>query len=104
VTAVRKLPTPVATYVGGATAQFVDELHSLRARLPLAAGLLVAITFIVLFLMTESLVLPVKQLAMSTLSLAAAAGILVLVFQVDGLDAPPGVPGARPGESTRQPL
>jgi uncharacterized membrane protein YdfJ with MMPL/SSD domain len=67
--------------VGGATAIFLDQKHTLGARLPLAVVLLCSITFLLLYAATRSLVLPLKTLLMNFLTLSAAFGILVFVFQ-----------------------
>jgi uncharacterized membrane protein YdfJ with MMPL/SSD domain len=69
------------TLVTGFTAGFVDLQESLRNHLPLFLGLVAAVTLVVLFLMTGSLVLPLMQLVMSALGVAAALGLLVLTFQ-----------------------
>jgi RND superfamily putative drug exporter len=78
----RRLDAPV----GGATAAFLDQKHALASRLPLAAGLLSAVTFLLLLAATHSLVLPLKALVMNVLTIAAAFGILVLVFQGNRLE------------------
>jgi RND superfamily putative drug exporter len=78
---VRRLRTPLHVAVQGQTARFVDQQASLGAHLPLALILLAATTLIVLFAMTGSVVLPVKALLMNLLTLSAAFGILVFVFQ-----------------------
>jgi uncharacterized membrane protein YdfJ with MMPL/SSD domain len=67
--------------VGGSTAAFLDQKHALGSHLPLAIGLLCAVTFLLLFAATRSLVLPLKALLMNLLTLSAAFGILVFVFQ-----------------------
>jgi uncharacterized membrane protein YdfJ with MMPL/SSD domain len=72
--------------VGGATATFLDQKHALGSHLPLAVGLLCAITFGLLYAATRSLVLPLKALLMNLLTIAAAFGILVLVFQGNRLE------------------
>jgi uncharacterized membrane protein YdfJ with MMPL/SSD domain len=72
---------PPRPLVGGSTAQYLDQRHSLGASLPLAIGLLCAITFALLYGATRSLVLPLKALVMNVLTLSAAFGILVFVFQ-----------------------
>ena len=77
---VRDLRAP-GVLVGGQTAAFLDQQKSLRAHLPLALAILCATTLIILFLMTGSVVLPVKALVMNLLTLSAAFGLLVLVFQ-----------------------
>ena len=72
---------PGHALVGGATAQYLDQRHTLGSRLPVAALLLAAVTFVLLWAATRSLVLPLKALAMNVLTLAATFGVLVFVFQ-----------------------
>ncbi len=72
---------PADALVGGSTAQFLDQKASLGSLLPLAAALLAVVTFVLLWLATRSLVLPVKTLVMNVLTLSATMGILVFVFQ-----------------------
>jgi uncharacterized membrane protein YdfJ with MMPL/SSD domain len=78
---VRGVPAPVPAAVGGAAARFVDQQNTLRDYLPLALALLALTTFVLLFLMTGSVVLPLKALVMNALTLSATFGILVLIFQ-----------------------
>ncbi|MGQ4618492.1 MMPL family transporter [Nocardia sp. R7R-8] len=80
-TAIRAIPAPGDALYGGAAAANADSLQALGARLPLAAALIALTTFVVLFLFTGSVVLPIKALALNTLSLAAAFGAMVWVFQ-----------------------
>ena len=77
---VRELPgDALAT---GFTASYVDLQDSLVDHLPLVARRWSRVaTFIVLFLMTGSVILPLKQLLMNLLGLSAVFGILVLIFQ-----------------------
>ena len=72
---------PGDALVGGATAQFLDQKHSLGSLLPVAAALLAAVTYVLLWLATRSLVLPAKALLMNVLTLSATMGVLVYVFQ-----------------------
>ncbi len=67
--------------VTGATASFLDFQDSLEEHLPISVAIVVLATLIVLFLMTGSVVLPVKQLLMNVLNLTAVFGILVFIFQ-----------------------
>lgn len=67
--------------VTGATAEFIDLQDSLAAHLPIVLAIVVGVTFVVLFLMTGSVVLPLKQVLMNALGLSATFGILVLIFQ-----------------------
>jgi uncharacterized membrane protein YdfJ with MMPL/SSD domain len=78
---VRALGAPVYVGVAGETAAFSDLEHSLGAHLPIVLALVIASTLIVLFLMTGSVVLPIKAVLMNALSLSAVFGILVLIFQ-----------------------
>jgi uncharacterized membrane protein YdfJ with MMPL/SSD domain len=78
---VRARPAPFAVAVGGDTADFLDRQSSLGAHLPSALAIVAASTCLILFLMTGSVVLPVKALLMNLLSLSAAFGLLVLIFQ-----------------------
>ena len=78
---VRAIHTPYYLGVAGQTAAYLDLEHSLGAHLPAVLGVVVAATLIVLFLMTGSVVLPLKAIVMNALNLSAVFGILVLIFQ-----------------------
>jgi uncharacterized membrane protein YdfJ with MMPL/SSD domain len=67
--------------VTGFTADYVDLQSSLVDHLPLVLAIVALATFVVLFLMTGSVILPLKQLVMNLLGLSAVFGILVLIFQ-----------------------
>jgi RND superfamily putative drug exporter len=84
---VRGIRTPFYLGVAGQTASYIDLEHSLGAHLPAVLGVVVAATLIVLFLMTGSVVLPIKAVAMNALNLSAVFGILVLIFQDGNLQA-----------------
>jgi uncharacterized membrane protein YdfJ with MMPL/SSD domain len=58
-----------------------DSVHGITTRLPLVLGLIAVITFALLFLLTGSVVLPLKALVCNVLSLTAAFGALVWIFQ-----------------------
>lgn len=75
------VPSGADVLVTGATAQFLDFQSSLTDHAPLALAIVVIATLIVLFLMTGSVVLPVKQLLMNILNLSAVFGLLVAIFQ-----------------------
>jgi len=83
VKAIRDLPAPPGTtvMVGGATADFVDFQSSLADHLPIALAIVILATLVILFLMTGSVVLPIKSLIMNFLNLSAVFGLLVLIFQ-----------------------
>jgi uncharacterized membrane protein YdfJ with MMPL/SSD domain len=78
---IRRLAGERRALVTGESAAFVDLKASIGNHMPLALAIIVLATFVALFLMTGSVVLPVKQLVMNVLSLAATLGILVLIFQ-----------------------
>lgn len=67
--------------VTGATAEFIDFQDSLARHGPLALAIVIVSTLVILFLMTGSVVLPIKSLIMSFLNLSAVFGILVFIFQ-----------------------
>ncbi|MFE7525038.1 MMPL family transporter [Kitasatospora sp. NPDC057542] len=71
----------LTTYVTGGAASVVDFQDELLSRGPWALGLVAAGTLVLLFLMTGSVVMPVKALLMNLLSLGASLGALTLVFQ-----------------------
>jgi len=73
--------------VTGTTAHYLDLQHSLGEHLPLALAIVGALTIAVLFTMTGSLILPLKQLLMNALGLSAMFGILVLIFQAGRLES-----------------
>jgi trehalose monomycolate/heme transporter len=74
-------PPGARAYIGGQTAQLVDELSSLGRTLPLMALVVVLATFVLLFLAFGSVVLPVKAVVMNALSLSAMYGVVVWIFQ-----------------------
>ena len=90
----RALDPLFAVGVTGDPAEIVDLRDSVTDRLPAAVAILVVATFALLFLMTGSVVVPLKAIVMNVLSLGATFGALVLVFQdghlagLLGFDAP----------------
>jgi RND superfamily putative drug exporter len=80
---IRALPEPAGArvLVTGATADFLDFQDSLAAHLPIAVAIIVVTTLVIIFLMTGSVVLPIKSLLMNVLNLSAVFGLLVLIFQ-----------------------
>ena len=77
----RNEPAPWKVYYSGAAAFNVDAMTGLGAKLPLAIGLIALATFLVLFLFTGSVIVPLKALVLNTLSLTATFGAMVWVFQ-----------------------
>jgi RND superfamily putative drug exporter len=78
---IRDLSPGLPVQVGGLTAQFIDLQGGILQTLPLAVLLVTATTLVILFLMTGSLVLPIKSIVMNVLTLGATFGALVFVFQ-----------------------
>ena len=77
----RALPASFDARVGGAAAEFVDQQQAIAERLPAAIALLVGLTLVVLWLMTGSIVLPVKSVLMNALTVAAALAPLTIIYQ-----------------------
>jgi putative drug exporter of the RND superfamily len=94
VDAVRSLPAPFPVQVTGDAAALADYQATVADRLPLAAALVVLATFVLLFLFTGSVVIPVKAIVMNVLSLGASFGALVWVFQDGHLAGLLGAEGA----------
>jgi RND superfamily putative drug exporter len=80
---IRNLAVPPGTSakVGGATADFIDFQGSLARHMPIALAIVIVATLTILFLMTGSVILPIKSLIMNFLNLSAVFGLLVLIFQ-----------------------
>jgi uncharacterized membrane protein YdfJ with MMPL/SSD domain len=93
--AIRDLAPPGAAtaLVSGNTAGFIDQKQSLVDHAPLVVGLIALTTLVLLFLLTGSVLLPLKTLLMNSLTLGATLGILVLAFQDGWLDGPLGYAG-----------
>lgn len=67
--------------VAGQTAFDLDFIGLTVRRAPLAVGLIVLVTFLVMFALLDSVVLPAKAVAMNLLSITASFGALVWIFQ-----------------------
>ncbi|MEV5322787.1 MMPL family transporter [Nonomuraea sp. N2-4H] len=85
VDAVRAVPAPFGTLVGGYPAELADYRASVIDRLPLVVALMLGVTLIVLFAMTRSALLPVKATLLTVLSLGVMFGTLVWIFQQGNL-------------------
>jgi RND superfamily putative drug exporter len=73
-------------WVLGQAAGEIDYAAAIGSRAPLAAGVVVLATFVLLFLMTGSVLVPLKALVMNVVSLGASLGVLVLIFQEGHLE------------------
>jgi RND superfamily putative drug exporter len=77
----RAVDAPGEAAVAGASAALVDVKASVADRLPWALGMIALTTFVLLFLMVGSLLVPLKALLLNVLSLTATFGSMVWVFQ-----------------------
>jgi putative drug exporter of the RND superfamily len=82
---VRATPAPFETLVTGPSAELVDTKDSLAGRLPLAGAIIGLVTFVLLFLMTGSILVPIKAIVLNLLSLTATFGAMVWIFQEGNL-------------------
>lgn len=85
----RQVPGPAGRSIelAGVAQVNRDSVDAVTDRLPMVCGVMAVITFILLFLLTGSVVLPVKALMCNVLSLTAAFGALVWIFQEGHLGA-----------------
>jgi uncharacterized membrane protein YdfJ with MMPL/SSD domain len=67
--------------VAGDTAEDVDFTHQMKHGMPYVIAFVLAFAFVVLLVAFRSLVVPVKAIVLNLLSVGAAYGVLVLVFQ-----------------------
>lgn len=81
----RDVAAPYPTAVGGSAAELKDSRAAVTSSVGFAIVLLVLLTCTALWLMTGSVVLPIKALIMNFLTLGAATGIVVFVFQEGNL-------------------
>jgi RND superfamily putative drug exporter len=84
----------VTAYVGGETAAGADASAYLSARLPWVIAVVVVLAFLLLLVVFRSIAIPLKAVVMNLLSIGAAYGIVVAVYQWGWLG---GVFGASPG-------
>jgi putative drug exporter of the RND superfamily len=78
---IRTVDVPFERLVGGSAAELVDTKASIVERLPWAAAMIAIATFVLLFLMFGSLLVPAKALVLNLLSLTATFGAMVWIFQ-----------------------
>jgi RND superfamily putative drug exporter len=83
-------PAGVTVLVGGGAADVADVVDRVRADFPRTALFIIVSTYLVLFVLLRSVVLPAKALVMNTLSIVASFGALVWIFQDGNLSAPLG--------------
>jgi RND superfamily putative drug exporter len=90
--------TGASVYVGGITAAGKDVSDTLSSRLPVFIGGVLAFSFLLLLVVFRSVLVPVKAVIMNLLSIAAAYGVMVAVFQWGWLAEPLGILGTGPIE------
>lgn len=78
---IRAVAAPGESLVSGTAATIADTKSALGARLPWALAIIAVFTFILLFLFTGSIVVPIKALVLNLLSLTAMFGAMVWIFQ-----------------------
>jgi RND superfamily putative drug exporter len=78
---VRATDAPFEVTIAGPTARLVDSKDAIQSKLPLALGFIALVTFLLLFLMTGSVLVPLKALLLNVLSLTATFGAMVFIFQ-----------------------
>jgi RND superfamily putative drug exporter len=84
---VRRIRALPGASVAGVTAWYLDTSSSLRRHLPLALAILALAVAGLLYVVTRSAILPLKAIVMNALSLGAAFGVLVFVFQDGRLES-----------------
>lgn len=80
------VPAPADALFTGVAKHNLDNVEAITSRVPLVLALIAAVSFVLLFLFTGSVLMPLKALVMNVLSLTAAFGALVWVFQDGRLD------------------
>ena len=80
---IRAITTPdgFTPYVGGVSAALVDLLQSLRTHLPYALSIIFCATAVLIFLLMGGILVPVKAIILSIISLSATFGVLIWIFQ-----------------------
>jgi RND superfamily putative drug exporter len=73
--------TGVRAYVGGVTAASIDVSHQFARRLPWVIAGVILLSFLLLMAVFRSIAVPVKAAIMNLLSIGAAYGVIVAVFQ-----------------------
>ena len=77
----RAVAAPAGTQVGGLAAEYTDSQQGIARMLPWALAWVLVSVLLLLFLFTGSILLPIKAVILNVMSLAAAIGVLVWVFQ-----------------------
>jgi RND superfamily putative drug exporter len=80
-------PAGMTVLVGGGAADVADVVGRVAQDFPRTGLFIVVTTYLVLFLLLRSVILPIKALVMNTLSIVASFGALVWIFQDGNLSA-----------------
>jgi RND superfamily putative drug exporter len=80
---IRELPAPSGTLIGGAAADFTDSQDGIARTLPWALGWIALSVFILIFVFTGSIILPIKAVLLNGFSLIATLGAITWIF-IDG--------------------
>lgn len=80
-------PDGLTVLIGGGAADVTDVVDGVAADFPRTALFIVVTTYLVLFALLRSVILPLKALVMNTLSITASFGALVWIFQDGNLSA-----------------
>ena len=84
----RSRGTDVQVHVGGLTASSIDVSERLSSRLPIFIGAVLVLSFLLLMAVFRSLLVPLKAVIMNLLSIGAAYGVVVAVFEWGWLERP----------------
>jgi putative drug exporter of the RND superfamily len=79
--ALKHVPAPAPVLFGGTAQQNFDNVHGISSKAPLVILLVAVATLVLMFLLTGSVLLPIKAFVMNMLSLTAAFAVMVWVFQ-----------------------
>jgi RND superfamily putative drug exporter len=71
----------VQVHIGGSTAAFIDISDRIASRLPWFIGAVIGLSFLLLMVVFRSVLVPLKAAVMNVLSIGAAYGVIVAVFQ-----------------------
>lgn len=91
--------TGVDVMVSGITALYIDMGHAFSDKLPLFIGSVIGLSFLLLMAVYRSILIPLKAAIMNLLSVSAAAGVIVAVFQWGWLKDVVGIDRTGPIES-----
>ena len=88
--------TNMRAFVGGSTAGYDDLATKISAKLPLQIAVVIALSFLLLILAFRTVVVPPQAAVMNLLSIGAAYGVLIAIFQFGWFSGALGLDGAVP--------